>query len=265
MNPKRLRPRVRVPERIAADAPLDLLAVGAHPDDVDISCGGTLAVAASQGYTTGILDLTRGEMGTNGTPEIRAAEAAEAARILSVKGRWNVGLPDGGINAHDPIQERRVVEWIRKLRPGILLNHFHHDRHPDHVQASRIVERAAYLAGLTRYAADGDPFRPAARFYFVSRVGFDPSFVVDVTAVWEIKRRAMLAHKSQVTQESPSSSPTQLNQPGFLERIDARMRHYGGMIGVQFGEPFASDGPTGVRELSAIFGAPRPLPGAFTG
>jgi len=254
-----------VPDRPAADAPLHLLAVGAHPDDVDISCGGTLAVAAAQGYTTGILDLTRGELGTNGTPEIRAAEAAEAARILSAKGRWNVELPDGGINAHDPVQERRVVEWIRKLRPAILLSHFPQDRHPDHVQASRILERAWYLAGLTRYAAEGAPFRPGARFYFASRVGFHPSFVVDVTAVHEVKQRAMLAHRSQVTQETPGVSPTQLNQPDFLQRIDARMKHYGGMIGVAYGEPFASDGPVGVRELAAIFGAPRPLPGAFTG
>ena len=254
-----------MPERPAADAPLDLLAIGAHPDDVDISCGGTLAVAASQGYSTGILDLTRGEMGTNGTPEIRAAEAAEAAKILSTKGRWNVGLPDGGINSHDAAQERRVVEWIRRLRPAIMLNHFPEDRHPDHVQASRIVERAWYLAGLARYEAAGEPFRPKARFYFASRVGFQPSFVVDVSAVHEIKHRAMLAHRSQVTQENPGASPTQLNQPDFLERIDARMKHYGGMIGVAYGEPFASDGPIGVRELSAIFGAPRPLPGAFTG
>lgn len=248
-----------------ADASLDLLAVGAHPDDVDISCGGTLAVATAQGYSTGILDLTRGEMGTNGTPEIRAAEAVEAARILSVKGRWNVQLPDGGINPHDAAQERRVVEWIRRLRPTILLNHFPQDRHPDHVEASKIVERAVYLAGLVRYKADGEPFRPSARFYFVSRVGFQPSFVVDVTEAHETKRLAMLAYKSQVSQATPGVSPTQLNQPGFLERIDARMRHYGGMIGVPYGEPYASDGPVGVRELASIFGAPRPLLGAFTG
>lgn len=254
-----------MPDRPATESPLDLLAIGAHPDDVDISCGGTLAVAAAQGYRTGILDLTRGELGTNGTPEIRAVEAMEAARILGTAGRWNVGLPDGGVRSQELEQERRVVEWIRKLRPAILLSHFPKDRHPDHVQASRIVERAWYLAGLARYKADGVPFRPSARFHFASRVGFEPSFVVDVTEACEIKRRAMLAHKSQVSQESPGASPTQLNQPDFLDRIDARMRHYGGMIGVPFGEPFAADGPTGVRALSSIFGAPRPLPGAFTG
>jgi len=254
-----------VPRPPAADRPLDLLAIGAHPDDVDISCGGTLALAAAQGYSAGILDLTRGELGTNGTPEIRASEAAEAARILGAAGRWNAGLPDGGIRAHDPEQERRVVEWIRRLKPAILLTHFPQDRHPDHVQASLIAERAWYLAGLARYKADGEPFRSPARFHFASRVGFHPTLVIDVTEMWEKKRQGMLAHKSQVTQEGSGASPTQLNQPDFLERVEARMRHYGGMIGVRYGEPFYSDAPMGARSLSSIFGAPRPVPGAFTG
>jgi bacillithiol biosynthesis deacetylase BshB1 len=254
-----------VPRPPAADRPLDLLAIGAHPDDVDISCGGTLALAAAQGYAAGILDLTRGELGTNGTPEMRAEEAAEAARLLGAKGRWNVGLPDGAIRSLDSEQERRVVEWIRRLRPAILLTHFPKDRHPDHVQASFIAERASYLAGLARYKADGEPFRPAARFHFLSRVAFQPTLVIDVTEMWETKRRAMLAHKSQVTQEVPGATPTQLNQPDFLERIEVRMRHYGGMIGVRYGEPYYSDAPMGARALASIFGAPRPVPGAFTG
>lgn len=254
-----------MPRPPAADKALDLLAIGAHPDDVDISCGGTIALAAAQGYSVGMLDLTRGEMGTNGTPEMRALEAAEAARVLGASGRWNVGLPDGGIRSGDPDQERRVVEWLRKLRPAILLTHFPKDRHPDHVQASLIAERAWYFAGLARYKAEGEPFRPSARFHFASRVGFHPTLVVDVTEMWETKRRAMLAHKSQVTQEVPGASPTQLNQPDFLERVDARMRHYGGMIGVRYGEPYFSDAPMGAQSLAPIFGAPRPVPGAFTG
>ena len=254
-----------MPRPPAAEQPLDLLAIGAHPDDVDISCGGTLALAAAQGYAVGILDLTRGEMGTNGTPEMRAGEAAEAARLLGAAGRWNAGLPDGGIRSGDPEQERRVVELLRRLRPAILLTHYPQDRHPDHVQASLISERTWYLAGLARYAADGTPFRPSARFHFASRVGFHPTLVVDVTEQWETKRLAMLAHKSQVTQEVAGATPTQLNQPDFLERVEARMRHYGGMIGVRYGESFYSDAPMGARSLAPIFGAPKPVPGAFTG
>jgi len=255
-----------VPTRsLEAEGPLDLLAVGAHPDDCDISCGGTLALAASQGYRTGILDLTRGEMGTNGTPEIRAAESAEAARILGLAGRWNAGLPDGGIRSLDPEQERVVVELIRAIRPAILLTHFPQDRHPDHVQASALMERVMYLSGLIRYEAQGNPFRPSGRFHFASRIGFHPTLVIDVSDHWDTKRRAILAHRTQVLREGPGARATQLNQPDFFERIEARMRHYGGMIGVRYGEPLVSDGPIGARSLEMIFGAPRPVPGAFTG
>jgi bacillithiol biosynthesis deacetylase BshB1 len=256
------------------DSPLDLLAIGAHPDDCDISVGGTLALAASQGFAAGILDLTAGELGTNGTPEIRAREAEAAARVLGLTGRWCGGLPDGGLNALDVRHERVLVGWLRRLRPAIVLSHFPKDRHPDHIQASALVERAWYHAGLVRYEAATvggksgnalEPFRPKARYWFASRVGFHPSIVVDVTSTWETKREAILAHKSQVIREGGHSRATALNDPEFLTRIESRMRHYGGMIGVKYGEPFTSDMPTGVSDLSAILGSPRPVPGAFTG
>ena len=248
-------------------APLDLLAIGAHPDDCDISVGGTLALASAQGFAAGILDLTAGELGTNGTVEIRAGEAEDAARVLGLAGRWCAGLPDGGLNAMDVTQERVVVEWLRRLRPAIVLSHFPQDRHPDHIQASQIVERAWYHAGLVRYPAGGgfEPFRPKARYWFASRIGFHPSMVVDVTSTWETKRRAILAHKSQVVRDGVHARATALNDPEFLTRIEARMRHYGGMIGVRYGEPFTSDLPLGVGEMSAVLGSPRPVPGAFTG
>ena len=250
---------------MTATAPLDLLAIGAHPDDADISCGGTLALAAAQGFATGILDLTRGEMGTNGTPEIREAEAAEAARILHLDGRWNAGLPDGGIHAMDSAQERAVVTWIRRLRPAVLLSHYPKDRHPDHVQASLLAERAWYLAGLVQYPAEGPAFRPKARWYFASRIGFHPTVVVDVTSTWNAKRAAILAHESQVVRNATTSRVTALNDPEFLTRIESRLRHFGGMIGVKYGEPFLSDMPLGVDSLSSILGSPKPAPGAFTG
>jgi N-acetylglucosamine malate deacetylase 1 len=256
----------------SAVSPLDLLAIGAHPDDADISVGGTLALAASQGFAAGILDLTAGELGTNGTPEIRAREAADAAQVLGLAGRWCAGLPDGGLNALDVSQEGVLVEWLRRLRPAIVLSHFPQDRHPDHIQASQLVERAWYHAGLVRYATGGDgtsrglePFRPKARYWFASRIGFHPSMVVDVTSTWETKRRAILAHKSQVIRDGVHSRATALNDPEFLTRIEARMRHYGGMIGVKYGEPFTSDLPMGVSEMSSILGSPKPVPGAFTG
>lgn len=244
---------------------LDFLAVGAHPDDVEISCGGTLALAASQGLSVGILDLTRGELATNGTPDERAREGDEAARILGARGRWNAGLPDGGLDGSDARQVAEAVASIRRLRPAILLTHFHQDRHPDHVAASALLDRAWYLAGLRRYAPETAPFRPAMRYHFASRVGFIPSFVVDVTEVWDAKRRAILAHATQVTRAAADARPTPLNADDFLDRIESRARYYGGMIGATYGEPFYSSEPLGVRSLAGLLSAPRVPPGSFTG
>ncbi|HXL15102.1 MAG TPA: bacillithiol biosynthesis deacetylase BshB1 [Methylomirabilota bacterium] len=247
-------------------SPLHILAIGAHPDDVEISCGGTLAAAASQGYAVGILDLTRGELSTNGTVEERAAEAAEAARLLGVGARRNAGLPDGSINRHDPEQTRLVVRMLRALRPSILLTHAPVDRHPDHMEASRIVDRAWYLAGLRQFDPDrGEaPHRAQGRYHFASRIAFQPTFVVDVTPAWEKKLQAILAHGSQVSR-STAGRPTPLNDPAFLGRIEARARHFGSQIGALYGEPFRSTEPLGFRTLEALVGCARPEPGAFTG
>jgi len=239
--------------------------VGAHPDDVEISCGGTLALASAQGLRVGILDLTRGELGTNGTPEQRAREAEAAAKHLGVAGRWNAALPDGGLVASDPRQTSETVAWIRRLRPVVLLTHFHRDRHPDHVAASALLGRASYLAGLRRYEPATEAHRPRAIYHFASRIGFAPSFVVDVSEVWESKRKAILAHASQVSRDTPDALATPLNNPDFLDRIESRARHYGAMIGARYGEPFHSADPIGVRSLSEFLGSPRVAPGSFTG
>lgn len=244
--------------------PLQILAIGAHPDDVEISCGGTLALAARQGLAVGVLDLTRGELSTNGTVEERAAEAAEAARVLGIAARQNAGLPDGGIDSRDPEQTRSVVRILRALRPSLLLTHAPRDRHPDHVEASRLLDRAWYLAGLRRFDDAGAPHRAEGRYYFASRVGFSPTFVVDITPVWEEKRRAILAHRTQVSRGTATRS-TPLNDPDFLSRIEARARHFGGQIGARYGEPFRSTEPIGFRTLDALVRSARPEPGAFTG
>ena len=246
-------------------APIQILAVGAHPDDVEISCGGTLAIAAAQGYSVGILDLTRGELSTNGTVEERAAEAAEAARVLGVAERRNAELPDGGIDARDPEQTRRVTRILRSLRPAILLTHAPLDRHPDHVEASRLVDRAWYMAGLRRFDDQGEPHRAEARYFFASRLVFTPTFIVDITAAWDGKRRAILAHRTQVERTSASARPTPLNEPDFIERIEGRARHFGNQIGVRYGEPFRSTEPIGFRTLDFLFQSARPIPGSFTG
>ena len=245
--------------------PLQILAIGAHPDDVEISCGGTLAIAAGQGYAVGILDLTRGELSTNGTVEERAAEAAEAARVLGVAERKNAELPDGGIDSRDPEQTRRVARILRALRPSVLLTHAPLDHHPDHVEASRLVDRAWYMAGLRKFDDRGEPHRAEARYYFASRVGFVPTFIVDISAGWDGKRRAILAHRTQVERADAGTRPTALNEPDFIGRIEARARHFGGQIGVRYGEPFRSTEPIGFRTLDSLFRSPRPAPGSFTG
>jgi bacillithiol biosynthesis deacetylase BshB1 len=250
---------------VALPAPLDLLAIGAHPDDVEISCGGILATAAAQGLRAGVVDLTRGELATNGDPGTRAREAGEAARLLGLAARRNAELPDGAIQAGDAAQEARVVALLREFRPALVLSHFPQDRHPDHVEASRLVDRAIYHAGLRRYEAPGEPFRPLARWHFASRIGFQPSVVVDVTGVWDRKTAAILAHASQVLRGGAGARATALNDPDFLPRVESRARHYGGMIGARYGEPLFSPEPIGLRDLGPLLHAARPHPGAFTG
>jgi len=242
-----------------------ILAIGAHPDDVEISCGGTLALAARQKIPVGILDLTQGELSTNGTVEERAAEAAEAAEILGAATRANAGLPDGAVHAMDPEQVRSVVRVLRALRPALLLTHAPVDRHPDHVEASRLVDRAWYLAGLRQYdPGHGEPHRAEGRYHFVSRITLAPTFVMDITSSWEEKRRAILAHRTQVGRGEKSSA-TPLNDPSFLDRIEARARHFGSQVGVTYGEPFRATEPLGFRGLDALLLGVRPTPGAFTG
>jgi bacillithiol biosynthesis deacetylase BshB1 len=198
--------------------------------------------------------------------EERAAEAAEAAGLLGVRLRRNAALPDGGIDPLDPAQVRSVVRILRELRPSILLTHAPLDRHPDHVEASRIVDRAWYLAGLRRFDPDAEeaPHRAEGRYHFASRIGFQPTFVVDVTPAWEEKRRAILAHRSQVSR-GDGARVTPLNDPEFLARIEARARHFGSQIGVLHGEPFRATEPIGFRTLEALLRSARPDPGAFTG
>lgn len=249
----------------AESSPLRILAIGAHPDDVEISCGGTLALAARQGFQALVLDLTRGELSTNGTVEERAKEAAEAARVLGIVERRNAGLPDGGIDSRDPEQVRQVVRILRALRPSILFTHAPLDRHPDHVEASHLVDRAWYLAGLRQYdGKEGTPHRAEGRYHFISRIPLKPTFIVDITQVWEEKKRAILAHGSQVGR-GRGTAPTALNNPDFMQRIEARALHFGSQIGVRYGEPFRSTEPIGFRSLAALIGSARPEPGSFTG
>jgi len=217
---------------------LDLLAVAPHPDDVELTCGGTLLKMADAGYCTGILDLTQGETGTRGTPEIRAREAARAAKILRVKLRRNAGLPDSRLRVCDE-QKAVVAEIIRELQPRAVILPYWEGRHPDHYTAAILGYEACFIAGLKNYPAAGDPFRPFKIIYAAAYSTVTPTFAVDITQQYDRRRRAILAYTSQFT-PSKRARHSKVFLP--LDELEGRMnfvaRHYGRMIGVQYAEGF---------------------------
>jgi bacillithiol biosynthesis deacetylase BshB1 len=223
---------------------LDLLAIAAHPDDVELTCGGTLLKMAKQGYKTGILDLTAGEMGTRGTPETRAKEAAKAAKFLSVKWRGALGVPDSDVQPSRQ-HKLRLAAVIRELRPKTVILPYWEARHPDHYHASTLGYEGCFLAGLKQLPLNGDPFRPFKILYSVSFASeVRPTFIVDITAQYEQRRKAILAFASQFRPQKGESPKQHKKQQVFLaiDRLEEQMnllaRHYGEMIGVKYGEPF---------------------------
>lgn len=216
---------------------LDVMAFGAHPDDVELFAGGTLAKLAKLGYSTGIVDLSRGEMGTRGTARARAKEAKEAARILGVRVRENLNLGDGRI----PVSAEarlRVIEVLRKYRPDVVIVHHWDDKHPDHVNTSRLVTEAAHHAGLAKIRTGHERFRPNAVLYFMLPAHLVPTFVVDVSEVAELRIAAIRAHRSQLFDPARNEPETYLSQPDFLEHVENVISFYGTMIGRRKGEGF---------------------------
>jgi len=224
---------------------LDLLVIAAHPDDAEISVGGTLLAAKARGLKTGVLDLTRGEMGTFGTPETRAQEAAAASQVLGLDWRGNLALPDARLVDTQEAREQ-VAEVLRARRPQVLLVHDPADLHPDHAAAAAIARAAAFLSGLIRLASEPDltptAFRPARLFTFYSHEAPTPGFVVDVSSVFEEKRRAVRCFTSQLGQEQESGA----HLPGkrdIVERMTTRARFEGARVGVAYGEPLSAERP----------------------
>jgi bacillithiol biosynthesis deacetylase BshB1 len=218
---------------------LDVLAVFSHPDDAELSVAGTLLKLKSLGYRTGVCDMTRGEMGTRGTPEIRAQEAIEAARVMKLDVRLNLDQPDGHVW---PTEEARsvMVRVIRQHRPKVLLTTHWDDPHPDHASTSRIVRQAARLATMTRYdEASGQETvtMPAIMHSIFSRLVV-PSFIVDVSDFVEEKMKAIRSHSSQFYSEESQEPATRISDKGFLDQIEYRMRYFGSLISVAAGEPF---------------------------
>lgn len=219
--------------------PLDLLAIGAHPDDVELAIGGTLLKLADKGYRTGVLDITGGELGTRGKPEIRAQEAAQAALRLKLTLRDNLGLPDAHVVNNETTQTA-VVRVIRRYRPGVIFTHYWEDPHPDHARTSQLVTEASYLAGLVKFDADTglDRHRPNVVAHFLLPHKVAPSFVVDITAYAADKLEAIRCYRSQLYNSTSDEPQTYLSARSFLRRIEARQRYYGAIIDVEQAEAF---------------------------
>jgi bacillithiol biosynthesis deacetylase BshB1 len=235
---------------------IDIAAVCAHPDDAELVMGGTIAREAARGRRVALVDLTRGESGSRGTPQTREAEAREAARLLGAAHRESLGLPDAGLQLV-PEHKDPMVEAIRRLRPRVVMLQHWEQRHPDHAAASRIVYDACFLAGLRNYRPDiGPPHRPAKLVYAVTMTEANdlaPSFVVDVTPFWETKLRAIAAFASQFTPAPGETGPLPLDR--FVEAVELAGRRHGQRIGVRYGEGFVTREPLAVDDLLALGGS----------
>jgi bacillithiol biosynthesis deacetylase BshB1 len=223
------------------DRSVDLLAFGPHPDDIEIGIGGVVAKAARSGRRVGLCDLTRGELGSNGTVAERLAEAAAAADLLGAAWRQNLEWPDGEIGGPDQI--RSAVECLRRCRPATVLIPHWEDRHPDHVAASHLLTQAVFKSGLRRFAAAGEPWRPAwVCYYFINEVSA-PSFVVDVSDDYEVKRQALDCHRSQFSPDGAEAVSTRLTTSRFRQLIETRDAGFGVSVGVAFAEGFVVKEP----------------------
>lgn len=215
--------------------PVDLLVFGPHPDDIEIGLGATVAKHAAMGYRVGLCDLTAGEMSSNGTVEERLAEAEAARAVMGATWRVNLRWPDRQIGA-EAEHVWRAAEVIRKARPAAIAVPYWSDRHPDHVAASDVLTEAVFSAGLRRYPAAGEPWKPAWVCYYFVNDSAAPSFVIDVTDHYETKRRALRCHESQFRPASTDAVGTRLTSPRFAQLIESRDAQFGALAGVAFAE-----------------------------
>ncbi|MBX5439187.1 MAG: bacillithiol biosynthesis deacetylase BshB1 [Thermoflavifilum sp.] len=232
---------------------LDILAIAAHPDDVELSCAGTLMVHVQMGHRVGILDLTAGELGTRGTPELRAAEAKKATEIMGITVRENAGLPDGFF-LNEREHQLRIIPFIRYFQPDIVLTNAERDRHPDHGRAAELVETSCFLSGLRKIETHwkGHPqqaWRPRHIWHFIQDEYLDPDFIVDISAVMEKKLEAIKAFSSQFLADPKEEIQTYISTPEFFEQLIYRAKMLGRMIGTAYGEGFTSRKKLGVSHI----------------
>ncbi|MFZ9981131.1 MAG: bacillithiol biosynthesis deacetylase BshB1 [Cyclobacteriaceae bacterium] len=236
---------------------LDLLVIAAHPDDAELGCGGTIAKTVKEGRKVGIVDLTRGELGTRGTPELRIQEATEAANILGIHARENLGLRDGRFK-NDEEDQMAIIRSIRKYRPDLVITNAPEDRHPDHSRASRLVADACFFSGLRKIATDlngieQEAWRPESLFHFVQSQTLPIDFVVDISSFWEVKIKAIKAYKSQFFDPESKEPETYISSPGFLRMVEARAIEHGHAVGKPYGEGFIRSRVMGINSLFDLY------------
>lgn len=232
---------------------LDILAFGAHPDDIEIGVGGTLISEAEKGKSVGLIDFTQGEMGTRGTPEIRLKEAENAAKIMGAKMRVNLGLPDG-LFQNDNDTKLMVIEQIRRYQPDIVITTAPSDRHPDHGRAAAIVVEACFLAGLQKLKdRSAQPaWRPRCVYQYMQFYQHQPAFIYDISEYIEKKLDAIRAHRSQFYDPDSSEPETLISSRHFFDNLTARASEYGIQAGFAYGEPLLTVRMPGLRQLDHL-------------
>lgn len=231
---------------------VDILAIGAHPDDMELICGGTLIRAHMLGRSTGILDLAAGEMASRGTPDLRAKEAATAAKVMGVSVRENLGFPDGGIQ-NTPDTRAKVAVVIRRLQPRVVITHSQHGRHPDHPTVAQLVRDACFVAGLKKIAPEFAPHRPLKVIHALSfrEDNQKPTFVVDITDAFEKKLEAIASYASQFG-DAVQAGEVYPNGEPLHDLIRHHAAHYGSLIRCRYGEPFYTSETMRVDDIGAL-------------
>ena len=233
---------------------LDILVLAAHPDDAELGCSGTIASHIASGHKVGVVDLTRGELGTRGTAQTREQEAAESARILGLSVRENLDLKDGFFqNTRE--DQLAVIRAIRKYKPEIILANAVKDRHPDHGKGAQLVVDACFLSGLIKVKTvdeagkDQEPWRPKVVYHFIQSQYIEPDFIVDITDHWEVKMQSVKAFKTQFFDPDSKEPETYISTSGFLKMIESRASELGHSIGVKYGEGFTVSRVPGIKSL----------------
>lgn len=239
---------------------LDVLAFGVHPDDVELSCAGTLMSEMAHGKKVGIIDLTRGELGTRGTPHTRKEEAEEAARIMGVAVRENLGMRDGFF-LNDEVHQLQVIQKLRQYQPEIVLCNAVEDRHPDHGRSSGLVSDSCFLSGLRKISTEMNgveqlAWRPKYVFHYIQDRYLNPDFVIDVSAVFDRKLQAIRAYGTQFHNPELDEPQTYISTPGYLDSVIYRHKMFGKMIGVDYAEGFVTEKMLGIRTFDSLIQIP---------